>query len=135
MKTRVLCCGTFDFLHPGHLYFLKQASELGNELFVVVARDDNVKMIKGKYPAHTEEVRKEKIEKLGFIDNARLGYPGMNFLKVVKEINPDIIALGYDQKTPPGLKEAFPDCKIVTLDSLHPDKFKSSLYRNSKPES
>lgn len=134
MKTRVLCCGTFDFLHPGHLYFLKQASEQGAELYVVVARDDNVNKIKGRYPTHRENERKEKVEAVDCVDNARLGYPGMNFLKVVKEINPNIIALGYDQKAPPDLKENFPLCKIVTLDSLHPDKFKSSLYRNLTPE-
>ncbi len=135
MKTRVLCCGTFDFLHPGHLYFLKQASRLGSELYVVVARDENVNKIKGRYPSHKEVERLEKIEELDFVDDARLGYPGMNFLKVVNEINPDIIALGYDQKAPPGLKDGFPHCKIVSLGSLHPDKFKSSIYRNSKSES
>ena len=135
MKTRVLCCGTFDFLHPGHLYFLKQASELGSELYVVVARDENVNKIKGRYPTHNEEERRKKVEELDYVDKARLGYPGMNFLKVVKEINPDIIALGYDQKAPPGLQEGFPHSKIVTLGSLHPDKFKSSIYRNSKSES
>ena len=132
MKTRVLCCGTFYFLHPGHLYFLKQASELGSELYVVVARDENVNRIKGRYPSHKEVDRLEKVERLNYVDVARLGYPGMNFLKVVKEINPDIIALGYDQKAPPGLKNGFPHSKIVTLGSLHPDKFKSSIYRNSK---
>ena len=135
MKTRVLCCGTFDFLHPGHLYFLKQASDFGNELYVVVARDENVNKIKGRYPSYKEVDRLEKVKGLDYVDDARLGYPGMNFLKVVKEINPDIIALGYDQKAPLRLKEGFPHCKIITLSSLHPNKFKSSIYRNSKSES
>ncbi len=131
MKTRVLCCGTFDFLHPGHIYFLKKAAALGSELYVVIARDENVIKIKGKYPIHSEDERMEKIEELGFVDNVRLGYPGMNFLRVVTEIKPDIIALGYDQKTPPGLLDSLSHCKIITIDALHPDKFKSSLYRIS----
>jgi FAD synthetase len=40
--TRVLATGTFDLLHPGHVYFLTQARALGDELFVIVARDSNV---------------------------------------------------------------------------------------------
>ena len=57
MGKRVLCCGTFDYLHPGHISFLKQAARLGTELFVVVARDENVKRLKGRYPDHGEEER------------------------------------------------------------------------------
>ena len=55
---RVLCCGTFDYLHPGHLSFIEQAAALGDELFAVVARDENVKIIKGHYPDHSEVERK-----------------------------------------------------------------------------
>ena len=132
MKTRVLCCGTFDILHPGHLYFLRQASELGDKLYVVIARDENVNKIKGKYPFYKEIVRMKKVKELDYVDDVRLGYPGLNFLKVVKEINPDIIALGYDQKTPLGLREKISHSKIITLASHKPDKFKSSIYRNLK---
>ena len=55
---RVLCSGTFDYLHAGHVSFIEQAAALGDELFVVVARDENVKRIKGHYPDQTEEERK-----------------------------------------------------------------------------
>ncbi|MGD1075360.1 MAG: adenylyltransferase/cytidyltransferase family protein, partial [Thermodesulfovibrionales bacterium] len=50
MSARVVCAGTFDHLHPGHLNFLEQASALGNELIVIVARDETVKRIKGIAP-------------------------------------------------------------------------------------
>ena len=128
-KRRVMCCGTFDYLHPGHLSFIKQAAALGDELYVVVARDENVQRIKGHYPDHREEDRKAAIEQLPRIDDVRLGYEGQNFLRVVGEIAPDIIALGYDQGQPPGLASAFPGCEIVVLEPHYPDKFKSSLYR------
>ena len=63
-KRRVMCCGTFDYLHPGHLSFIEQAAALGDELYVVVARDENVQRIKGHYPDHREEDRKAAIEQL-----------------------------------------------------------------------
>ena len=37
-RKRVMCCGTFDYLHPGHLSFIAQAAALGDDLYVVVAR-------------------------------------------------------------------------------------------------
>ncbi|HLC71304.1 MAG TPA: adenylyltransferase/cytidyltransferase family protein, partial [Candidatus Nanoarchaeia archaeon] len=38
MKT-VMCFGTFDILHPGHLHYLQQAKKYGDYLMVVIARD------------------------------------------------------------------------------------------------
>ena len=40
---KVICFGTFDILHLGHVNFFKQAKSLGDELVVVIARDVNVK--------------------------------------------------------------------------------------------
>ena len=88
MGKRVLCCGTFDYLHPGHISFLEQAGALGTELFVVVARDENVKRIKGAYPDHAEEQRKARIVELDLAIEVKLGYPGEDFFKVVEEIDP-----------------------------------------------
>ena len=65
MPKRVLCCGTFDYLHPGHESFLNQASRLGEELVVVVARDENVERLKDRKPDHEEEIRRARVESLG----------------------------------------------------------------------
>lgn len=130
MGKRVLCCGTFDHLHPGHLSFLQQAAALGTELVVVVARDENVKRLKGRYPDHGEEERRSRVAALQLASQVRLGYPGGDFLKIVAEIQPDIIALGYDQKAPPGLQEAFPRSQIIVLQPHYPEKYKSSLFRD-----
>ena len=127
---RVLSCGTFDHFHPGHESFLKQAAALGGELYVVVARDENVERLKGRRPDHDEQERVAALKELTYVSSVRLGYPGRNLLRVVEEIGPDIIALGYDQNSPPGLREAFPDCDIVVLESHHPEKYKSSLFRD-----
>ena len=126
---RVLCCGTFDHLHPGHLAFLRQAAALGDELFVVVARDENVRRFKGRDPDQGEEERRRTLENLGLATDVRLGQPGTDLLQVVAHIQPDIIALGYDQKEPSGLRQAFPNCRVVVLEAYYPDRYKSSLFR------
>ena len=130
---RVLGCGTFDHFHPGHEAFLRQALSLGDELFVVVARDQNVRRIKGRVPDQEETARLAAVTAHEAVDDARLGYPGSDFLRVVADINPDIIALGYDQRAPKGLAEAFPECEIVTLDAFEPERYKSSLMRGHRP--
>ncbi len=93
--TRILATGTFDILHPGHVYFLSRARELGDELYVIVARDSNVTH-KPK-PIVPEEQRLEMVSALGTVDRALLGSENDMF-EPLKEIKPDIIALGYDQR-------------------------------------
>ena len=126
---RVMCCGTFDYLHPGHLSFLEQAARLGTELHVVIARDENVKRIKGVLPDHDEEQRRAMVGDVEVVDRALLGHPGSDFLRIVGEIDPKVIALGYDQRAPEGLAESMPHCRITVLKPHFPEKFKSSLYR------
>jgi FAD synthetase len=92
--TRVLATGTFDLLHPGHVYFLTQARALGNELFVIVARDSNVTH-KPK-PIIPEEQRLEMVNALGIVDKAFLGSE-RDMFEPLEQIRPDIVSLGYDQ--------------------------------------
>ena len=131
-ERRVLCCGTFDYLHPGHLSFLKQAAALGDDLHVVIARDENVLRIKGVAPDHDETKRQEMVAEVDIATKVYLGYRGEDFLRIVKEINPDVIALGYDQRAPRGLATDMSHCDIVVLQPHHPEKFKSSLYRQHR---
>ncbi|MCC7263039.1 MAG: FAD synthase [Candidatus Latescibacteria bacterium] len=129
MPVRVLSCGTFDHLHPGHRSFLEQAARLGDELVVVVARDENVRRIKGRLPDHAEDERRAAVAALGVSSQVCLGYTGTNFLRIVAELKPQIIALGYDQRPPPGLAAAFPEVEVVVLQPYYPEKYKSSLVR------
>lgn len=130
---RVLGCGTFDGFHPGHDAFLQQARKLGTELFVVVARDENVERLKGRAPEEAEDVRLAAVSAHEAVDNARLGYAGADFLRVVADVAPEIIALGYDQRAPRGLQDAFPACRIVLLEAFEPERYKSSLLRGRRP--
>jgi len=93
--TRILATGTFDLLHPGHVYFLNKARALGDELYVLVARDSNINH-KPK-PIVPEEQRLEMVDALKAVNKAILGSE-KDMFEPLREIKPDIIALGYDQR-------------------------------------
>ncbi|MEW6115274.1 MAG: adenylyltransferase/cytidyltransferase family protein [Nitrospirota bacterium] len=131
MGTRVVCAGTFDHLHPGHVDFLKQAKDLGDELVVIVARDETVKRIKGFLPSHNEELRKSNVEGTRIPTLVILGNLDTDLFRIITELKPDIIALGYDQRvSEDDLSKRFPSCKVVRLASFQPDHYKSSFYRD-----
>ncbi len=93
---RVMATGVFDILHPGHILFLEEAKKLGDELIVVVARDSTAKRFKHR-PIMGEEDRRFMVEYLKPVDKAILGHEG-DIYRIVEEIKPNIIVLGYDQK-------------------------------------
>jgi FAD synthetase len=91
----VMATGTFDILHMGHIYFLKEAKKLGDKLVVVVACDKTVRRLKHE-PVTPEKMRLNLIKELRIVDEAVLGKEDDMF-EVVNQIQPDVIALGYDQ--------------------------------------
>ncbi len=92
---KVLIAGNFDVIHPGHIYFLTEASKLG-DVTVVVARDETIKKFKGRAPIFNENERKLILENLKVVEKVILGDQKDFFAPVLKE-NPDIIFLGPDQ--------------------------------------
>jgi FAD synthetase len=91
---RVLATGTFDLLHPGHLLYLSEAKALGDELYVLVARDS---MIRHKpKPIVPERQRLAMVQALRIVDKAVLGSK-QDMFEPLREIRPDIIALGKNQ--------------------------------------
>ena len=135
MMVKVLVFGSFDLLHEGHKHFFNEAKKLGNTLYVVVAKDSSIKSFKGHESNFNEDERVEHIKKLGIVDDVSLGYEGDKW-KIIEEIKPDIIALGYDQDSyTKGLEKGMRDknlkVKIVRLGSYMPEKYKSSLMKES----
>lgn len=90
-----MATGVFDLLHLGHLHFLEEARKLGDELVVVVATDKTVREQKHE-PITSEEMRLKMVKSLRPVDQAVLGREG-DMYEIVREIKPDIIALGHDQ--------------------------------------
>src|SRR2546430_17104171 len=72
---RVMTTGVFDLLHPGHLNMLEEAKKLGDELVIVLARDDSAAREKHK-PITPEEQRRRMVEALKPVDRAVLGPRG-----------------------------------------------------------
>jgi FAD synthetase len=95
---KVLVFGSFDQLHPGHLYFLMEAKKYGDELIVVLGRSGTIKELKGKKPKYSEKERKEHLEITGLPDKVILGNVKDKY-KVIEKIAPDVICLGYDQNS------------------------------------
>jgi FAD synthetase len=100
MGKKVLAAGCFDLLHYGHLKYLEEAKKLGGEgaeLVVVVARDATILKRKGHHPVMNEQHRRILVGSLKPVDRAILGGPDLDTARVINEVKPDIIALGYDQ--------------------------------------
>lgn len=96
MKQRVMCFGTFDIIHPGHIAFLEQSASYGDELYVVISRDDRRKKISGTAPIQSQKDRMTIIGALRCVTQVIAGNK-RDILAVIKKIKPHVIALGHDQ--------------------------------------
>ncbi|MBU7012816.1 MAG: adenylyltransferase/cytidyltransferase family protein [Theionarchaea archaeon] len=92
----VVVAGTFDVLHPGHLYLLEEAAKLG-DVYVIIARDCNIRTTKKeKKIVFTEDERLRMMQGLKPVKKAILGDKN-DFFNPIEEISPDYILLGPDQ--------------------------------------
>jgi cytidyltransferase-like protein len=137
-KTRIMVFGTFDVLHKGHLNFFRQARKLSARpyLIVSVARDINVKKIKGKKPAFKEKQRLAAVKKCRLVDKALLGGLKNHIPHILKQ-KPQIIALGYDQRAyvkhlKDLLRENGLKVRVTRLKAFYPETYKSSLFKAQK---
>ena len=127
---KVLVFGTFDGIHPGHLDFFRQAREHGDYLTVVVGRDETVRKIKGKYPKRNENERIQDLLSQDLVDEAILG-DLQNPYRVIEEIKPDVICLGYDQNSftkdlAKHLKQSGLDVEVRRMKPYEPEVYHSS---------
>ncbi len=121
---KVLTAGKFDILHLGHLAYLEQARKLAGpdgELIVVVALDKTIERERGAPPVFPQDQRRRLVESLKIVDKAILGYDTDDHTTIVVDNRPDIVALGYDQKTniealERSIKEHGLNTKIVRLE-------------------
>ncbi len=114
---RIVATGTFDILHPGHLFYLEESKKLGEELFVIVARDVNVRHKPA--PIIPEEQRLMMVAALKPVDHALLG-DLTDMFRPIEDIRPDAITIGYNQhfdeeKLKGELKKRGIDTKIIRI--------------------
>ena len=130
---KIMCAGTFDIIHPGHLFYLSEARKYGDKLIVVVARDETSKTFKGKHPIHNEKERLEAVRMLKIVDEVVLGKQG-NIFDIIEVIKPHVICLGYDQNVQKRqledeLKKRGVKAEVIRIDSYMPHLYKSSKLK------
>lgn len=129
---KVMIFGTFDGLHPGHESLFAQASEHGDWVIAVVARDATVQRVKGRLPLRDEADRLAELLSHDLIDDVVLGYDHDNVMQVIRDHAPHVLLFGYDQAS-------FVDCAIMLREKgeadfivvwakpFHPHIYKSSI--------
>ena len=132
-KKIVLAGGVFDIIHPGHIHTLTAAKALGDVLVVAIATDKTAQKMKKMSPLHDQELRCELVSSLSMVDEAIVGHE-KDIFETVKEVKPDIIALGYDQIhqekfISDGCKRMSLDVKIVRLQSPIPKLSSSEIEK------
>ncbi|MDY6771331.1 MAG: adenylyltransferase/cytidyltransferase family protein [Candidatus Nanohaloarchaea archaeon] len=121
MTTRVACAGTFDIIHPGHLYYLEEAASMGDELLVCLLKDDHQL---SKQIVKSEDTRKSVLEALEIVDRA-IPYSDsrLDFPVFCHEYDIDIAVTGPDWEI-----EDIDGVEVRSLDDRKP--YSSSEYRN-----
>ena len=132
-KKIVLAGGVFDIIHPGHIHTLTAAKALGDVLVVAIATDKTAQKMKKMQPLHNQELRCELVSSLSMVDEAIVGHEE-DIFETVKEVKPDIIALGYDQIhqekfISDGCKRINLDVEIVRLESPIPKLSSSEIEK------
>ncbi len=93
---KVMATGVFDILHPGHIHYLNESRKFGDSLTVVIARDVTAEK-NGKKLFFDENSRLKMVSYLRMVDEAILGSK-VDIFDTVLNVEPEVIALGYDQK-------------------------------------
>ena len=96
--TTVIIFGVFDGIHEGHRVFISDAKKEGERLVGIVARDSVVVALKERSPVNNEVMRIKQLLEVPEMDSVFLGDLEQGTYNIIKEIKPDVIFLGYDQK-------------------------------------
>lgn len=94
---RVMIFGTFDGVHDGHRSLFEQASALGDELLVVLARDEHVLELKGHVPTKLIAERLDCVACESEVTRVIEGDEELGSYAVIIEHEPTLVVIGYDQ--------------------------------------
>lgn len=126
---KVLVFGTFDLLHKGHIFFLKEASKYG-KVKVIVPKDKKVFCMKKRMPVNFLKQRIKSLNKQGYEAEVENENPWQNVI----QNKTDFIVLGYDQNWENEVKKAVKKSGYIVKvkkikKSYRPDIYKSSIIR------
>jgi len=90
----VLCHGTYDLLHVGHIKHLQAARKLGDRLLVTLTADPFVNKGPDR-PVFTEALRAESIAALECVDGVAINHHE-TAVNVIQALRPDVYVKGSD---------------------------------------
>lgn len=133
----MLIFGTFDILHPGHVFFINKAKTYGDIIIASVARDDFVKLVKKKKPVNSQDERLKLLIEKNLVDKAFLSDKVHGTYTIINEHKPDVICIGYDQAELYNdlikwLEKSNLNIEVIQIDSFNPEKYKSSKIDNHR---
>ncbi len=97
-KKIVFTNGCFDLLHPGHIYYLKEAKKKGDILILGLNSDSSVRKLKGKErPLISQKDRADLLSNFEFIDYIFI-FNELTPAKAIRAISPDVLVKGGDYK-------------------------------------
>jgi cytidyltransferase-like protein len=103
-KKKILCAGSFDLLHSGHVAFLKTAATYG-EVYVGIGSDASIKVFKNRATICPQEERLFMVKAVRYVKDAWInkGVGDMDFVMDLEKNHPigfDMFIFNEDQDTP-----------------------------------
>src|ERR1043166_3956526 len=92
----VLCHGTFDLMHTGHIRHLQRARTEGDVLVVTVTADAHVNKGPGR-PVFSQELRAETLAALACVDYVAISHAPTS-IEVINTLKPDVYVKGSDYR-------------------------------------
>lgn len=96
-KRVVMCHGTFDLMHTGHIRYLQRAKKEGDVLFVTVTADAYVNKGPGR-PIFNEYLRAENLAALECVDFVAINH-AVTAVEALHQIRPNVYAKGSEYRS------------------------------------
>lgn len=92
----VLCHGTFDLMHTGHIRYLQRARKEGDILVATITADDFVNKGPGR-PVFSEQLRAENVAALGCVDYVAINHAA-SAVELLEIIRPSLYVKGGEYR-------------------------------------
>lgn len=96
-KRIVLCHGTFDLMHTGHIRYLQRAKKEGDVLLVTVTADEYVNKGPGR-PIFNEQLRAENLAALECVDHVAINH-AITAVNALHKIKPNVYVKGSEYRS------------------------------------
>jgi len=119
-KSVIMCHGTFDIVHPGHLRHLMYASEKADLLIASVTADAHI-MKANHRPYVPQELRAANLAALEMVDFVIVD-PNPTPIEHMSVLQPDFFAKGYEyfaNGVPPKTQEEMDSGRVRRRDGVH----------------